>query len=252
MSRRPPFGLRPSFPPGQAPPAVRPYALLAPLRLPPPCLPAARTLPLADRWVGDQGPEPTCTAFAVAGALEVQARTNLSERSCLDAAKRATGADPTESLSFADAFAGARAFGLLAERHWPYDRRVPVPRGEGKPRTRLASAASIEVSAEAARETIGGLGRPVACGLYAIGGGWDRSAELIRLPDDAERAAATGPDGALLGDHFHAVLLVGYRPGHLLVRNSWGTGWSRRGLRWMPDRYLEELATELWVATPAP
>lgn len=49
----------------------------------------------------------------------------------------------------------------------------------------------------------------------------------------------------------HAIILVGWRPGSFLFRNSWGEGWGNGGYAWIPNEYVlnPELASEFWIIT---
>lgn len=44
------------------------------------------------------------------------------------------------------------------------------------------------------------------------------------------------PSGDLRG--LHMVTVVGYRPGSILIKNSWGTNWGDDGYAWLSDRFV--------------
>ncbi len=46
----------------------------------------------------------------------------------------------------------------------------------------------------------------------------------------------------------HAVCLVGYTPGHFIVRNSWGRSWGDAGFAYATDAYAIEAFTEAYGA----
>lgn len=59
------------------------------------------------------------------------------------------------------------------------------------------------------------------------------------------------PDGTELGRHM--VCIAGYRPGALLLVNSWGTGWADGGMCWVADRFIaSSYVQDVYVVTAAP
>lgn len=44
----------------------------------------------------------------------------------------------------------------------------------------------------------------------------------------------------------HAVVIVGYRPGHFIIRNSWGRSWGDKGFAYCTEGYLQEALTEAY------
>ena len=46
----------------------------------------------------------------------------------------------------------------------------------------------------------------------------------------------------------HAVCLVGYTKNHFIVRNSWGTGWGKKGFAFASNEYAETAFTEAYGA----
>jgi C1A family cysteine protease len=56
-----------------------------------------------------------------------------------------------------------------------------------------------------------------------------------------------GRDDAPIGGH--AVMCAGYKPGWFLCRNSWGVDWGMSGYFWMPAAYLMNagLASDFWT-----
>lgn len=56
------------------------------------------------------------------------------------------------------------------------------------------------------------------------------------------------PTGEILGGH--AMIIVGYKGGNFLVKNSWGKNWRQGGFTLFTPEYLAwERTTELWVPT---
>jgi len=54
------------------------------------------------------------------------------------------------------------------------------------------------------------------------------------------------PSGSLLG--YHAMAIIGWRPGGWLVQNSWGEDWGLAGCCWIPWDYP---SLEIWAVTDA-
>ena len=68
---------------------------------------------------------------------------------------------------------------------------------------------------------------------------------------DASGDVYDEPRGGELGRHM--VSLVGYRPGSILLLNSWGTGWGQNGLCWVGDRFVNShWCSDVYVVTAAP
>ncbi len=61
----------------------------------------------------------------------------------------------------------------------------------------------------------------------------------------------TGPAGAMIGGHM--MLVVGSRPGFLLVKNSWSDGWGWAGYCWIADHVFDgPMARDGWLLKAAP
>lgn len=46
---------------------------------------------------------------------------------------------------------------------------------------------------------------------------------------------------------YHAVALVGYRPGSFIIKNSWGTSYAQRGYAELPISDAEKYIKEIWI-----
>ena len=57
------------------------------------------------------------------------------------------------------------------------------------------------------------------------------------------------PEGELKG--LHMVTCVGYRPGSILILNSWGDGWGDQGCCWLSDRFVASHYAKQGVAIAA-
>lgn len=191
--------------------------------------------------VYDQGALGSCTAQAVAGAIEYLGRRegldlDTPSRLALYFDGRAARGHVLEDdgAVLIDVVSAAAFNGFASESAWPYDvtRYAAPPPAHYRDvarRTRL-------VNVEALAHDLGTLLSTLAAGYpVAFGATVFRSFEavgadgVVPLPDGAE------PE---LGGH--AMLVVGYdRPaGHFLVRNSWGEGFGLGGHAWIPFAYL--------------
>jgi len=203
----------------------------------------------------DQGPLGSCTAHAIAAALEIELRAAglpnwMPSRLFLYYNERAPehtlGKDAGGQLR--DGLKGLARLGACPEVLWPYDvKKFKVRPGtacyEAAHPTRARKYERLVHPDPDALEQVLFAGKPVMFG-FSVFEGFEspRMAEtgLLKLPGKHE--AATGG---------HAVLCVGYdRPNQrFLIRNSWGTGWGLGGYFWMPYAYLcdPKLARDFWV-----
>ena len=201
-----------------------------------------RTLPesviLADLPpVLDQGQVGSCTANALAGAIEIlHAHQGLEafvpDRMAIYYRERAREGSVTEDAGamLADGVGVVRE-GYAAERRyiptwcaeWCAE---PAPLSPDAPR--VVNSDPVPVSPEAAMWCLAS-GFPVVVGL-AITEAWD-VATGDTLP---------APSGVPIGGH--AVCLVGYRTTaegvQFRVRNSWGDAWCDGGYAWLPESWI--------------
>lgn len=200
--------------------------------------------------VGDQFRDWTCTAFAVLGALECLAGVNLSEADAVDAYAKATGTNPRRdgmAIDMALEFLGQR--GVLTERLWRYTETAPRPGWEKKPRYRPVTYTRVPCTPCAAKSTIALQRVPLVVTLFRLGDAWDTGRAEIPVPSQELIDAARDSHGELPNSLLHAVALVAYDEGRLLVRNSFGMGWGRSGYQWMAQGYLHALGSEAWRIT---
>lgn len=180
--------------------------------------------------VYDQGSVGSCTAQALAAAVEVLApragyAPERPDRVALYAReRRAIGHLGDDSGAIlADGIAALR-------RGWEPERQHPLAWGpawelEAPPHApegpRLVSAEALDFDATTIAWELA-TGAPVAVGLR-ITAAWHDGPKTLPAP--------VGP--AVGG---HAVLLVGYsrQRGAWRVRNSWGSGWGEGGYAWLP------------------
>ena len=204
--------------------------------------------------VYNQGDLGSCTANAIAAAVEIDLRSAqrpqwmpsrlyiyYNERARLNAVATDTGGrlrDGVKSLA---------KLGVCPEALWRYD----VAQFAVKPdeacyadgRMNLAAKYGRVAQTAEALEQVLFSGKPVLFG-FSVYSGFEskRMAKTgcLKLP---------GPREKLIGGH--AVLCVGYDQTNkrFLVRNSWGIHWGLSGYFWMPYDYFcnPNLAHDFWV-----
>lgn len=187
----------------------------------------------------DQGPRPTCLAFA-ASDTHAGVRPGwlpLSSEYAFHRAQMRTGSGPDEGATLASMLDVLREDGQPEEHGWPYLPATPVdaaswvPPGDVGPLFRCGSER-----------------RPV--GFDFIVGEIERGQPvivLIRLSRSFFRPNADGVIHPATGEmpemlRRHAVVAVGHGKagGHraILVRNSWGAKWGERGHAWLTEAFL--------------
>jgi C1A family cysteine protease len=202
----------------------------------------------------DQGQLGSCTANAIAAALEIDLRRAqrpqwmpsrlfiyYNERVRMNTAATDAGGRLREGLK------SIAQLGVCPEALWSYDEAKVAARPDdacyADGRRNLGGAyARIPQTSEALEQVLY-RGRPVLFG-FTVHGGFEsqRMAQsgCLRMPAPREKH---------LGGH--AVLCVGYdRPNQrFLIRNSWGLDWGLAGYFWMPYAYLcrADLAQDLWT-----
>ena len=200
--------------------------------------------------VWDQGQLGSCTANAVAAALQYNhgvvygkkarrpSRLDIyyGERSLEGSLGRGdTGAYGRDGFKF------AQQTGYLLERRWPYD----ISRFEDAPpdgtRIKLEQDYSSVPQDQAAIKAALSNRQTVAFGFTVYD-----SFESSKVAETGIVPMPSKSEGVLGG---HEVLAVGYlaaHPDYVLVRNSWGTGWGLEGYCLFPwDYLLGGLASDL-------
>ena len=217
--------------------------------------------------VYDQGALGSCTANAVAGAVEFE-RTRqglpdftpsrlfiyFGEREIEGTTDYDSGAELRDGIKV------VANEGVPPETDWPYD----ISRFTEKPPAQAYAEARSDVATQYQRvaQTLSQMKGCLASGLPFVFGFTVYESFESSVVAETGMVPMPGLDEQVLGGH--AVMAVGYDDAQqrFLVRNSWGPGWGLTGYCWMPYVYLTsaDLASDLWVIqqesggspTPAP
>src|SRR5947209_7899159 len=195
--------------------------------------------------VFDQGQLGSCTANAVAGAVEYDAKLNGTDPGALSRLwiyyyERKIEGSPADQDTGAygrDGFKVCKTVGVPLESDWPYDvskfsQEPPASLADEARQHRISNYRSVPRNLDSIKAVLSNR-QTMAFGLTVYES--FESAEvaktgIVPMPARGERT---------LGGH--EVLLVGYlksEPNYGLVRNSWGTGWGLQGYFLMPWAYL--------------
>lgn len=189
--------------------------------------------------VRNQGPRPTCLAFAASDA-HAGLRSGWTPLSCEFAfyhAQRRAGRPPGEGALLSAMLETLREDGQPAEVGWPYLPTTPNDRASWAPpaavgvlfgRDGKKAPASVD---DIIREL--DAGRPVIILLML-------SASFFRPSSDGVIHSALGE--APEPQRRHAVIAVGHgkvdEHRAILVRNSWGDRWANGGYAWLSEPFL--------------
>lgn len=203
--------------------------------------------------VYDQGQLGSCTANAVAAAIEYDRWLNeiafddytpsrldiyYHERKLegmpLD---QDTGAFGRDGLKF------AHQTGVMRETDWPYDVAKFAQQPPAKPRLKIGAYKRVPRNVNAWKAVLSNR-QTVAFGFSVY-----ESFESATMAQSGKMPQPT-PGEKLLGGH--EVLAVGYLqnyPYHVLCRNSWGAGWGMAGYFLMPWTVIMDphLSDDFWT-----
>lgn len=211
--------------------------------------------------VRDQGPRPTCLAFAITAAHEASRAVNDPPHMALSeevlywggrAVRKEEGND-SGGITFSGAEKALVRWGQPESSHWPYD----ASRDENSVNYRppdLALARAICFSARLPRVT---LGLQTIIDHLDLGETVVAAVQMAEQFFYADRGWLEMPQPSQLIRDKHAVLVVGYtktgaapEDGYFIFRNSWGTEWGDDGYGYMPFSYLMIYACLACVVKP--
>jgi C1A family cysteine protease len=216
--------------------------------------------------VYDQGQLGSCTANAIAGAIEFdQKRQKLPEftpsRLFVYYIERVLeGASPAVDggAQIRDGIKAVAAQGACKETSWPYDDHntdpTPCPKCKfaRKPTPKCFTEAKqhlIKVYQRLNPAVIGGLKGCLAAGYPFVFG--FTVYESFESPQVAKTGIVPMPVPKEKAVGGHAVMAVGYDDSaqQFIVRNSWGDGWGMQGYFMMPYAYATNtnLADDFWT-----
>jgi C1A family cysteine protease len=203
--------------------------------------------------VYDQGELGSCTANAIASAMQFERRRQAladftpSRLMIYYDERKLEGTIPSDAgAEIRDGIKSVAVTGVCPESEWPYDieqfaAAPPAQAYSDALKDRAVGYRSIDNRDLAALKSCLAEGYPFVFGVTLFsafdGVGFDG---LVPMP-----AAGETPIGA------HAMKAVGYSDasGALIVKNSWGTDWGCGGFCLMPYAYLTDadLADDFWT-----
>jgi C1A family cysteine protease len=193
----------------------------------------------------DQGQLGSCTANAVAAAVEYDAKLNGSDPGPLSRLwiyyyERKIEGSPADQDTGAygrDGFKVCKTIGVPLETDWPYDiakfsDEPPASLADEARQHRISNYRSVPNNLDSMRAVLSNR-QTIAFGFTVY-----ESFESQEVAQTGIVPMPTRNERTLGG---HEVLLVGYlkdQPNYGLVRNSWGTTWGIQGYFLMPWAYL--------------
>jgi C1A family cysteine protease len=204
--------------------------------------------------VYDQGMLGSCTANAIAGAVEFdRLKQHLSDlvpsRLFIYYNERViegtVGSDSGAMIR--DGIKSVASQGVCPETEWPYD----IAKFTAKPPAKAYSDAATDraVSYQSLIQDLGQMRGCLASGYPFIFGFTVYESFESQAVAQTGHAPMPGPAERALGGH--AVMAVGYHDASqtFLVRNSWGAAWGIAGYFTLPYTYLLQpgLASDLWT-----
>jgi len=187
----------------------------------------------------NQGPRPTCLAFAASDA-HAALRPGWVPLSCEYAfyqAQRRAARPPSAGALLSAMLAGLRDDGQPEENGWPYLAATPLDAASWLPLTEVGPlfGRNSEKSSPVIDRVIAELdqGRPVIILTVLSRSFYTPTTQAVINPMNGE-----APEPA----RRHAVVAVGHGTVDgqkaLLIRNSWGTRWGDAGYGWLTEQFL--------------
>jgi C1A family cysteine protease len=202
--------------------------------------------------VYDQGELGSCTANAIAGAVQYLRPDLMPSRLFVYYNERAIEGtvDDDSGAMIRDGIKSIHHQGVCPETEWPYD----VDRFADKPSAKCYVDALLCQSIRYRRviRTANAIKLAISDGLPIVFGFTVYESFESQQVADTGKLPMPGKSEQAIGGH--AVLAVGYDGDGVLVRNSWGSEWglpTARGYFTMPIAYLLEanLSDDFWVVS---
>ena len=234
----------------------------APIQLLKDMPPAADLRPQCPKTVYDQGHLGSCTANAIAAAMEFdqirQKQTPATpsrlfiyynERNMEHHIQTDSGAQIRDGIK------SVVKLGACPETMWPYDDTAPQTEGDPCPTCKFAQQPSPECYTEALKHQALNYSR-ISHALALMKGCLASGFPFVygftvyeNFPFDTKTGEIPMPTGSVIGGH--AILAVGYDDSKqtFIFRNSWGPNWGCGGYGFMPYAYLTDsnLSDDLWT-----
>ena len=187
----------------------------------------------------NQGPRPTCMAFAASDA-HAALRTGWAPLSCEYAfyhAQRRAGRLPNQGALLSATLDALRRDGQPEESGWPYLAVTPDGAASWAPPAKVGQlfGRDGEKSSPSLDQVVQELehGRPVIILLVLSRAFYSPTAQAVVDP-----ASGEVPEP----ERRHAVVAVGHGTVDgrraILIRNSWGPRWGDAGHGWLPEQFL--------------
>jgi C1A family cysteine protease len=202
--------------------------------------------------VYDQGQLGSCTANAIAAAVEFteieegEAAATPSRLFIYYGERQIEGTVRQDSgAQIRDGIKVVATVGAPPETDWPYDIAKFANKPPKKAFDDAAKAKAIQYLSVAPNYLKGALAVnfPVVIGFTVYSG--------FESPDVAKTGVLNLPQKGEQVMGGHAVLVVGYKDSsqRFIVRNSWGAGWGQKGYFTMPYAYLlnPSLSSDFWT-----
>lgn len=209
--------------------------------------------------IRDQGDIGSCTAFSVAVGLaeslmleypddrEYAKLSPLFLYYVTRSLRRRQRQDSGASLR--DAMKAASTFGMCSEMAWPYD---PSKFTQKPPSEAYVDAQRFKIRKYYRINDLQDVKMALACrnpvvlGIMLFSSFESRNVTrtgIVPMPNQNREDFLGG----------HAVVAVGYddNPGHIVIRNSWGSRWGDNGRCYIPYDFFdpaEKLAVDMWTA----
>jgi len=193
----------------------------------------------------DQGQLGSCTANAVAAAVQYDAKLNGSDPGFLsrlwiyyyERKLEGSPADKDTGANGRDGFKVCNTLGVPLEQDWPYDtakfsQEPPASLADEARQHRISNYRAVPRNLDSIKAVLSNR-QTIAFGFTVY--------ESFESQEVTQTGVVPMPsrNEKVLGGH--EVLLVGYLKDQVnygLVRNSWGTGWGLKGYFLMPWAYI--------------